>query len=54
MAGMVSFVKASMSRRRPGTAADMIFDGPRAERISARRRGYAVISQALEEFGTCL
>jgi hypothetical protein len=52
--GMVSLVKASMSRRRPGTAAEMIFSAPRAERISASSLGYASISQALSELGTCL
>ena len=39
MEGMVVLVKASMSLGRPGTAAEMSLLGPRAERISARRRG---------------
>ena len=37
--GMVSLVKANMSRRRPGTADDMSLAGPRADRISARSLG---------------
>lgn len=39
MSGMVSLVKAIMSRRRPGTAAAISLSGPRAERISARSLG---------------
>ena len=37
--GMVVRVKASMSRGRPGTAAEMRVWGPRAERISERSKG---------------
>lgn len=37
--GTVSLVKANMSRRSPGTAADIIFFGPRADLISERRIG---------------
>ncbi len=39
MAGMVEAVNASISLGRPGTAADMMGLGPRAERISERRAG---------------
>ena len=37
--GMVVGVKAIMSRGSPGTAAEMSFWGPRAERISERSTG---------------
>lgn len=37
--GTVSLVKASMSLRSPGTAADISFWGPRAERISDKSNG---------------
>ena len=39
MAGRVVLVKASMSRGRPGTAAEMSLVGPKAERISERSNG---------------
>jgi len=51
--GTVSCVKASMSRVRPGTAADSILLG-KTVRNSLRRRGYAAISHALSAFGTSL
>jgi hypothetical protein len=35
MRGIVTFVKASISRGRPGTAAEIIFDGPIEVLISA-------------------
>lgn len=54
MDGMVALVKASMSRARPGTAAERILLGPRYVRRVERRRGYAWISQALAEFGISL
>ena len=37
--GMVACVNASISLGRPGTAAEMSLSGPRADRISERRRG---------------
>lgn len=37
--GIVDLVNANMSRRSPGTAAEMTLDGPKADRISARRSG---------------
>ncbi len=52
--GMVVLVNASMSRGRPGTAAEMVLEGPSAERISERRSGYAAICQAFSELGWCL
>lgn len=39
MLGRLSGVKASMSRGRPGTAAEIIWSGPREERNSARING---------------
>lgn len=54
ISGSVSRVNASMSRRRPGTAAERSLVGPRAERIAERRCGYAWISQVLWALGTCL
>ena len=39
IAGRVVGVKASMSRGSPGTAAEMSFWGPRAERISESSKG---------------
>lgn len=39
MLGSVSGVKASMSRGRPGTAAEIVLSDPRAERSSASRHG---------------
>ena len=39
MLGMVEAVKASISRGRPGTAAEMVLLGPTAARISARSLG---------------
>ena len=39
IAGTVALVKASISLGKPGTAAESIFLGPIALRISARRRG---------------
>ena len=39
MLAIVEGVKASMSRGRPGTAAEMSFVAPRAERIQERSLG---------------
>ena len=39
IAGTVVFVNASISLGSPGTAADMIFRGPSADRISERSNG---------------
>lgn len=39
ISGIVEEVKASISRGRPGTAADMSLFGPKASRISERREG---------------
>ena len=39
IAGTVVLVKASMSLGRPGTAAEMSFLGPKAERIAERSSG---------------
>ena len=39
IAGVLVFVNASMSRSSPGTAAEMSFSGPRAERIDESSNG---------------
>ena len=52
--GTVVDVKAIMSRGRPGTAAEMSFEGPRDERSSERRRGNAEISHTFSELGCVL
>ncbi len=52
--GIVVEVKASISRRRPGTAAEISLAEPSDERMASRSKGYAVISQAFALFGTCL
>jgi hypothetical protein len=54
IAGIVSLVNAIMSRRRPGTAAEITLFGPRADRISASNLGYDSISHAFSAFGVCL
>lgn len=37
--GIVALVNASISRGKPGTAAEMILPGPRADLISVRSSG---------------
>lgn len=52
--GIVDGVKASISRGKPGTAADMSVCEPRPARISESSFGYAWISHAFSELGICL
>jgi hypothetical protein len=52
--GTVVGVKARRSLASPGTAAEMTFEGPRAERIEERSKGYASISHSFSEFRVCL
>lgn len=51
MVGTVEGVNASMSRGKPGTAAEIILEVPKALRSAVSSCGYALISHSRAELG---